>query len=96
MNEMDYFLLPESAWNKLASWYGLSASSKVISRYFGGNSRIHCRTFTFHRRVIEYQLCEKHLKVEVYLLEFQLCAQPHLNDVKTREFSRADTVGEYE
>ncbi|XP_064398355.1 ubiquitin carboxyl-terminal hydrolase 15-like isoform X3 [Halichondria panicea] len=79
VDEMDYFLIPESAWNKLASWYGLSPSSKVISR-----------------RVIEYGLCEKHLKVEVYLLEFQLCAQPYLNDVKTREFSRADTVSDLE
>ncbi len=50
--------------------------------------------YAFCRRVIEYGLCEKHLKVEVYLLEFQLCAQPYLNDVKTREFSRADTVCE--
>ena len=41
VDEMDYFLIPESAWNKLASWYGLSPSSKVISRYFGENSCMH-------------------------------------------------------
>ncbi len=33
MDELDYYLLPKSAWNKLASWYGLSPGSKVISRW---------------------------------------------------------------
>ncbi len=33
MDELDYFLLPESAWNKLIVWYGLSSGSKVIKRH---------------------------------------------------------------
>ena len=33
MDELDYYLLPKSAWNKLASWYGLSPESKAISRW---------------------------------------------------------------
>ena len=37
----------------------------------------------------------KHCKVEVYLLEFKLCVHPHLNDIKKREFSKADSVGEW-
>ena len=31
-DELDYYFLPESAWNKLSSWYGLSSGSKVIPR----------------------------------------------------------------
>ena len=34
----------------------------------------------------------KHCKVEVYLLEFKLCVHPNFNNVRTRSFSRADTV----
>ncbi len=43
---------------------------------------------------MEYGLYMKHCKVEVYLLEFKICIHPNLNDIKKREFSRADTVGE--
>ena len=48
------------------------------------------------RKVVEYgTLNMKHCKVEAYLLEFKLCVHPHLNDIKKREFSRADSVGEW-
>ncbi len=43
---------------------------------------------------MEYGLYMKHCKVEVYLLEFKICIHPNVNDIKKREFSRADTVGE--
>ncbi len=43
---------------------------------------------------MEYGLYMKHCKVEVYLLEFKMCIHPDLNNIKKREFSRADTVGE--
>ena len=32
MEELDYSILPESAWNKLTSWYGLLEQSTVIAR----------------------------------------------------------------
>ena len=32
MEELDYFVLPETAWNKLTSWYGLLEQSTVIAR----------------------------------------------------------------
>ena len=32
MEELDYFLLPESAWVKLTSWYGLSQDSRPLAR----------------------------------------------------------------
>ena len=52
MEELDYFLLPESAWNSLTLWYGLTRNSRAIAR-----------------RVVEYGMYTKHIKVEVYLLE---------------------------
>ena len=33
MEERDYSLLPEAAWNKLTAWYGLSQGSRPINRY---------------------------------------------------------------
>ena len=32
MEELDYFLLPEAAWTKLTSWYGLSQNSRPLAR----------------------------------------------------------------
>ena len=32
MEELDYFLLPVSAWSMLISWYGLTSNSRVIAR----------------------------------------------------------------
>ena len=45
MEELDYFLLPEAAWNTLTSWYDLSQSSSVIARKVveHGTYMKHCR-----------------------------------------------------
>ena len=32
MEKLDYFLIPESAWNMLTSWYGLARNSEIIAR----------------------------------------------------------------
>ena len=32
MEELDYYLLPEAAWTKLSSWYGLGPGSCPIAR----------------------------------------------------------------
>ena len=32
MEELNYFLLPEVAWKKMTSWYGLSKNSRPIAR----------------------------------------------------------------
>ncbi len=45
--------------------------------------------------MVEYGRYMKLYKVEVYLMKFKLCVYPNLNDIKKREFSRGDTVGEY-
>ena len=79
MEELDYSLLPETAWNKLTSWYGLLEQSAVIAR-----------------KVAEHGIYMKHLKVEVYLLEFKLVIHPNFNNVKPHSFSQADTVGDLE
>ena len=76
MEEVDYFLLPEIAWCKLTSWYGLLEQSTVIAR-----------------KVYEHGMYMKHLKVEVYLLEFKLTIYPDIDNFKHHSFSRGDTVG---
>lgn len=35
----------------------------------------------------------KHCKVEVYLLELKLCENNNMDNVVTRHFSKADTIG---
>lgn len=35
----------------------------------------------------------KHCKVEVYLLELNLCENDNMDKVVTRHFSKADTIG---
>ena len=52
--------------------------------------------FKTTRYVVEYGTYVKHLKVEVYLIEFKLCVHPNVNDAKTLFFSRADNIGECE
>ena len=32
IEELNYFLLPEAAWTKLTSWYGLSQNSRPLAR----------------------------------------------------------------
>ena len=46
------------------------------------------------RKVVEYGVYMKHLRVEVYLLEFKLAVHPEPNKHTIKEFSRVDTVGE--
>lgn len=45
------------------------------------------------RKVVEYGLYMKYIKVEVYRLEFKLTVHPKLSESIIQEFSRADTVG---
>ena len=46
------------------------------------------------RRVTEHGLYVKYPKVEVYLVEFKLALHPYVNTIRSKKFSRADTVGE--
>ena len=47
------------------------------------------------RKVVEFGLYTKHIKVEVYLLEFKLTVHPNLTEHTIEEFSRLDSVGKY-
>ncbi len=51
--------------------------------------------YASYRRVVECGPLVSDCFVEVYLLKLKMCVHPHLENVKTRKFSRADTVGEY-
>ncbi|KAI1890913.1 hypothetical protein AGOR_G00158490 [Albula goreensis] len=44
------------------------------------------------RKVVEYGMFVKHCKVEVYLLELNLCENSNMENVVTRHFSKADTI----
>ncbi|XP_077582894.1 ubiquitin carboxyl-terminal hydrolase 4 isoform X1 [Stigmatopora nigra] len=44
------------------------------------------------RRVVEHGMFVKHCKVEVYLLELNLCENDNMDNVVTRYFSKADTI----
>ncbi|XP_030633163.1 ubiquitin carboxyl-terminal hydrolase 4 [Chanos chanos] len=44
------------------------------------------------RKVVEHGMFVKHCKVEVYLLELNLCENDNMDRVVTRHFSKADTI----
>ena len=44
--------------------------------------------------MVDYGAYVKHLKVEVYLIEFKLYVHPNQYDTKTSFFSRGDNIGE--
>uniref|UniRef100_A0A3B3Q289 Ubiquitin carboxyl-terminal hydrolase n=1 Tax=Paramormyrops kingsleyae TaxID=1676925 RepID=A0A3B3Q289_9TELE len=44
------------------------------------------------RKVVEHGMFVKHCKVEVYLLELNLCENNNMDNVVTRHFSKADTI----
>lgn len=45
------------------------------------------------RQVVEQGMFVKHCKVEVYLTELKLCEDGNIDNVVTRRFSKADTIG---
>ena len=46
------------------------------------------------RRVVEYGRFVKGCQVEVYLVEFKLALHIDVGNIRSKQFSRADTVGE--
>ena len=53
--ELDYFLLPESAWTVLTSWYGLTSNSRAIARKVveHGTHMKHCKVEVYQ---LEFKL----------------------------------------
>lgn len=95
--------MPTEAWNKLVSWYGCLEGQRPIVRkvillkFF--NMTIHLwirllNVFFLLLQVVEHGMFVKHCKVEVYLLELNLCENDNMDNVVTRHFSKADTIGE--
>uniref|UniRef100_A0AAX7TMT7 Ubiquitin carboxyl-terminal hydrolase n=1 Tax=Astatotilapia calliptera TaxID=8154 RepID=A0AAX7TMT7_ASTCA len=76
IDELDYVLVPTEAWNKLVSWYGCLEGQRPIVRKV---------------RLLKIFLI-LHCKVEVYLLELNLCENDNMDNVVTRHFSKADTI----
>ena len=89
MEDLDYSLLPEEGWKKFVSWYGIEEASQPIPRYVVEHS------LNIPRYVVEHGLNVKHCKVEVYLVKFKLALHPYVDSYVSKEFSRADTVGEF-
>ena len=68
-----------------------AAWSMLISWY-----GLTCNSKAIVRKVAEHGMYMKHMKVEVYLLKFNLVVHPNLEDFKPYEFSQADTIGDLE
>lgn len=47
----------------------------------------------FFFQVVEQGMFVKHCKVEVYLTELKLCEDSNMDNMITRRFSKADTIG---
>lgn len=47
-------------------------------------------------QVVEQGMFVKHCKVEVYLTELKLCEDSNMDNVITRRFSKADTIGTHQ
>ncbi|KAJ0023791.1 hypothetical protein NQD34_003690 [Periophthalmus magnuspinnatus] len=101
IDELDYVLVPTEAWNKLVSWYGCLEGQRPIVRKVKENSDLfqkqNVSSFPSLSRfvcpqVVEHGMFVKHCKVEVYLLELNLCENDNMENVVTRHFSKADTI----
>jgi hypothetical protein len=79
MEERDYFLLPETAWNKLTSWYGLEEQSTVIARKAVEHGMYikHCK--------FEVYLLEFKLAIHPNIDYFKWCSFSKLDTVENLE-----------
>lgn len=57
------------------------------------NIELQLTLICFGFQVVEQGMFVKHCKVEVYLTELKLCENGNMNNVVTRRFSKADTIG---
>lgn len=92
--------MPTEAWNKLVSWYSCLDGQRPIVRKV---RQVFDKVVPFKTtllnvililQVIEHGMFVKHCKVEVYLLELNLCENNNMDIAVTRYFSKADTIGE--
>ena len=97
IDEMDYVLVPEEAWDMLVAEFGIEDN-------LGGTSS------AVKRKVVEHGMFVKQFKVrnplrpsvafmllfkvEVYYIEFQLAENSNLEEQKKKKFSKSDTLEE--
>merc|ERR1719210_1420236 len=81
IDEMDYVLVPEEAWDMLVAAFGLQDNVE------GTSSAV-------KRKVVEHGMFVKQFKVEVYYIEFQLAENSNLEEQKKKKFSKSDTLEE--
>lgn len=94
--------MPTEAWNKLVSWYSCLDGQRPIVRKVGQigvlDNFVTFKTTLLNLililQVIEHGMFVKHCKVEVYLLELNLCENNNMDIAVMRYFSKADTIGE--
>ena len=77
VDEIDYKLVPEEAWRKLLSWYGIVSGRDSMG---------------IRRQVVMYGKFVKHCNVEVYPLKLKICLYPNESDFKIVSISRCDTM----
>ena len=87
MEELDYFLLPETAWNKLTTWYGLLEQSTVIARKV-----VEHGMYMKHQKV-EVYLLELKLTIHPNIDNFKLHS---FSRVETVEYLEAVLKKEFE
>lgn len=94
--------MPTEAWNKLVRWYSCLDGQRPIVRKVRQvdifDKFVPFKTTLLNviliLQVIEHGMFVKHCKVEVYLLELNLCENNNMDIAVTRYFSKADTIGE--
>ena len=79
IDEMDYVLVPEEAWEGL-------------EKQFGVEDNMEGRSTGVKRKVVEHGMFVKQFKVEVYYIEFQLAENSNLEETKKKKFSKSDTL----
>jgi len=81
IEEIDYVVVPDLAWDMLVAEFGLKDNVE------GTSSAV-------KRKVVEYGMFVKQLKVEVYLIELQVAENSNMGEQKMKKFSRADTLAD--
>ena len=81
IEEIDYVLVPDLAWDMLVAEFGLKDNVE------GTSSAV-------KRNVIEDGMFVKQLKVEVYLIELHVAENSNMREQKMKKFSRTDTLAE--
>lgn len=100
----DFLLVPADAWHKLLSWYGMVDGQPPLERKVALPRSTHTQDTRWIQgcsvtKCVCVFVCEvvdlpSTLKVEVYPMEIFLCLHSNMENVISKQFSRADTIRE--